>query len=46
MTPIAAERGKEKENVRPMLMIIVQVEGGFMARGSGVSLAKLAVKLC
>ena len=35
--------GKEKENVRLTLMIIVQVEGGFIAHGFGVLLTKPTV---
>jgi hypothetical protein len=44
-TLIAAERGKEKENTSPTLMIIEQVKGQFRAHGFEVSLTKPTVNL-
>ncbi len=43
MTLVAAERGKEKENVCLTMAIIVQDEGEFLACRFGVLLAKLTV---
>ena len=43
MTLVVAARRKEKEHICPTLTIIAQVEGEFMARSFGLSLAKLLV---
>ena len=40
---VVTEKGKEKQNVRPTMAVITQVEGGFLACGYGVSLAKSTV---
>ena len=43
MALIAAERGTEKENACPMLLIITKVKGEFRAHGFEVSLSKATV---